>query len=98
MTADRRVTASAESALPVAVRTKGQIFGTPPHTDRSLGRIRGTSASDMGSAFLLIRQGGRLGFVNDPWVAKELMMAYFADKDVISSKVRSLSQPECRIC
>jgi hypothetical protein len=32
-------------------------------------------------------RGTVLGSVNDSWMAKELMVAYFADKDVISPKV-----------
>lgn len=28
-----------------------------------------------------------LGQLDDPWVSKEMMLAYFADKDVISPKV-----------
>lgn len=33
-------------------------------------------------------KGKKLGEVNDPWISRELMLAYFADKDVISPKVR----------
>ena len=32
-------------------------------------------------------EGKIMGQVDDPWMAKELMLAYFADKDVISPKV-----------
>lgn len=32
-------------------------------------------------------QGKLLGQVDDAWVSRELMLAYFADKDVISPKV-----------
>jgi hypothetical protein len=34
-------------------------------------------------------QGKELGKVDDPWMSRELFLAYFADKDVISPKVRS---------
>ena len=33
-------------------------------------------------------QGKVLGQIHDTWVAREMMLAYFADKDVISPKVR----------
>lgn len=33
-------------------------------------------------------EGKLLGQVNDPWVAREMMVAYFADKDVISPKLK----------
>jgi hypothetical protein len=33
-------------------------------------------------------QGKELGKVDDPWMSRELFLAYFADKDVISPKVR----------
>lgn len=32
-------------------------------------------------------KGKVLGRVDDSWVSRELMLAYFADKDVISPKV-----------
>ncbi len=34
-------------------------------------------------------QGKVLGKVDDRWIAREMMLAYFADKDVISPKVSS---------
>ncbi|KAI9636495.1 chalcone-flavanone isomerase-domain-containing protein [Dioszegia hungarica] len=33
-------------------------------------------------------EGKLLGRVNDPWISRELMLAYFADKDVISPKLK----------
>ncbi|KAK8843440.1 hypothetical protein IAR55_007097 [Kwoniella newhampshirensis] len=33
-------------------------------------------------------EGKVLGRVNDPWIGKELMLTYFADKDVISDKLK----------
>jgi len=35
----------------------------------------------------LTSQGKLLGEVNDPWMSRELMLAYFADEGVISPKV-----------
>ena len=39
------------------------------------------------AAELIGRQGRVLGEVRDQWIAREIMLAYFADKDVISPKV-----------
>lgn len=89
--AHSRITAVAQGALPRPVCPEGQSSGPLAHTRRPGRRVRGEcDPSYLHTAFHSRPQGTQLGFVSDPWVAKELMMAYFADKDVISPKVRRL--------
>ena len=47
----------------------------------------------MSTGFMSDIKGKILGQVNDAWMSRELMLAYFADKDVISNKVNCCRFP-----